>query len=209
MDVFAFILIVTVHLWLVLPATGGKSSWDVLFIVGAVSTAAISLWRRGTTRQQMGIKHDGLLKESAIYLGAAGFFAGMVVLCFRGSLEPMGRGFLDLRRIPWHLTWAFLQQFCLLAFLLNRLREILRQKVLAVSAAAGVFAFFHLPNPFLTLVTLGGGLILACLFLRWPNLIAATLAHAAASALVGSLLPPQITGWMRVGPLYWWAGAGR
>ncbi|HEV8338021.1 MAG TPA: hypothetical protein VGR67_16545, partial [Candidatus Polarisedimenticolia bacterium] len=156
MDALAFILIVTVHLWIVLPATGGKTPWDVLFIVGAVSVAAISLGRRRTTRQQMGIKLDGLLKESAIYLGAAGFFAGVVVLCFRASLEPMERGFPDLRRIPWHLTWAFLQQFCLLAFLLNRLREILRQKALAVSAAAGIFAFFHLPNPFLTLYTLGG-----------------------------------------------------
>ena len=107
---------------------------------------------------------------------------------------------------PYPAFKAFLQQLCLLAFLLTRLRDILGRDVLAVVATAGIFAFFHLPNPFLTLYTLGAGLIATSLYLRWPNVLAAALAHAAASAIVDKLLPKAITGGMKVGPGYWLGG---
>jgi membrane protease YdiL (CAAX protease family) len=77
------------------------------------------------------------------------------------------------------------------------------RSLLAAVAAAGTFALLHMPNPFLTLYTLGGGLILTVLYLRLPNLLAATLAHALASALAKEVLPSVVTGGMKVGPNYW------
>jgi membrane protease YdiL (CAAX protease family) len=202
-DVLSFIAVITAYIWVVPPSTAGKPVWSWLFVVGIVSLAAVSLWRKGVTWSQAGLSFKNLPRDIAIYLGASVSYAGIVLLCCASKIELMERDWPDVRRIPWQLTWAFLQQFCLLAFLLNRFRQILRRDAWAAVAAAATFAFFHLPNPFLTLYALGGGLIAAFLFLRRPSLVAATFAHAVASALISNLLPAQITGWMRVGPLYW------
>jgi membrane protease YdiL (CAAX protease family) len=204
-DVLSFIAAITAYIWIVPASTAGKPLWSSLFVVGIVSLATVSLGRKGISLSQAGLGFKNLPRETAIYLGAAVSYAGIVLLCHASTTGWVEPDWPDARRIPWHLTWAFLQQFCLLAFLLNRFRQILGREARAAVATAAIFAFYHLPNPFLTLYALGGGLIATFLFLRWPNLVAATLAHAVASALISSLLPGRVTGWMRVGPLYWWA----
>ena len=204
-DVLLFIGILVIYIWVVIPGTLGAPFWKTLFTTLAVAVAALSVWRNGTTWQSVGLRLDNLFPALLVYLGLALPYAGLVLFWHRGSI---GSGGLEWPGAIWGaaglITWAFAQQFCLLAFLLCRLRQILGRDVAAIVAAAGIFAFFHLPNPFLTLYTLGGGLILAALFVRLPNLWAAALAHAAASALVGGLLPAVITGSMKVGPLYLW-----
>ena len=169
--------------------------------------AAVFLWRNGIRWERTGLRFRGFPADLTLYLGASAAYSGVVLLVFHGVVVRFPeQDWPGLRRIPWHLFWAFLQEFCLLSYLLNRLRQILRREALAAVVSAGLFAFFHLPNPFLTLYAFGGGLIIATIFLRRPNLPAATLAHALASALVANLLPAEITGWMRVGPLYWKQG---
>jgi membrane protease YdiL (CAAX protease family) len=146
-----------------------------------------------------------LLPGIGLYVGAALLYAGAVLLWHRDVLLPGELSWPDPGKVLMLFCWAFLQEICLLAFLFNRLCEMTHSRRAAVLAAAGLFALFHLPNPFLTLYTLGGGIILAHLYARIPNLLAATLAHALASSLVAALLPDPVTGWMKVGPLYLWA----
>jgi membrane protease YdiL (CAAX protease family) len=201
-DVVSFILTMMAYIWLVLPVTKGGGMLNPIFAGVAVSMAALSLRMRGTGREQMGMSFKDFPSVLAVYVGASLAYAAVVLLYFRESVGLMERPRLEFWRVPWQLLWAFLQEYCLLAFLLTRLRQILHRDIFAVAAAAGIFAFCHLPNPFLTLYALGGGLIAGWLFLRWPSLPAATLAHAIASALVANLLPMQITGGMKVGPLY-------
>ena len=208
MDVLVFVLLLTVYIWLVLPWSAAKPSVNTAFTLAAIALAVISMWWKGVTRKQSGLRLDNLPAALAAYLGCSAAYAGAVLLLYRNSLVvpvlPAATGSSLYYRIGWPLLWAFLQQLCLLSFLFNRLRRILGREVPAILATAGLFAFFHVPNPFLILYTLGGGLLAAFLFRRWPNLPAASLAHALASALVGGFLPREVTGWMRVGPLYWW-----
>ncbi|HEU5182202.1 MAG TPA: CPBP family glutamic-type intramembrane protease [Candidatus Polarisedimenticolia bacterium] len=204
MDVLAFIAILTAYIWIFLPATQGKTAVGLAFTLLAVAMAAFFAWRKGIRWAQTGLKLRGFPGDLALYLGAAAAYRGIVLLLFRSAIVRFSeQDWPSPGRIPWFLTWALLQQFCLLAFLTNRLRQILRRDTPAAIVAAGLFAFFHLPNPFLVLYTLGGGLVIASIFLRRPSLPAATLAHALSSFLVANLLPGAITGWMRVGPLYW------
>ncbi len=206
MDVLAFILLITIYIWVVLPLTGASSVWNTVFTLGGISVAVISIWRKRVGRERAGLRWDNLLPALGVYLGSSLLYAGAVLFAYRNSLVSPPAVSLPIDRIAWGIVWAFLQQLCLLSFLLNRFRRILERDAPAVLAAAAIFAFFHLPNPFLTLYALGGGLIAASLFLRWPNLPAASLAHALASALVGRYLPREVTHFMRVGPLYWWTG---
>ena len=90
--------------------------------------------------------------------------------------------------------WALAQEFLLLAYLLQRFTQSINSRFWAAGAAATLFAFFHWPNPFLTIYTLIGGWIIASLYQRWPNLLAAAAGHAAASSLVSQMLPGTLTG---------------
>jgi membrane protease YdiL (CAAX protease family) len=201
-DVLGFMGFVAGFLWILLPMVGAGSLWNTAFTLAGVVLALLLALRKGITRQRAGLRSDNLLPAVPAYLGAALLYAGAVLFLFRSSLRPFPGEWPDPLRVGGLLLWALFQEFCLLSFMLNRLREILGRDAPAAAAAAALFALLHLPNPFLTLYTFGGGLILALLFLHRPSLPAAALAHAAASFAAGRLLPPEVTGWMRVGPLY-------
>lgn len=99
-------------------------------------------------------------------------------------------------------AFGLAQQYVLLAFFYRRLQRLLRHNVLAVIATALVFAIFHLPNPFLTIVTLVAGLLSAAVYQRAPNLWINGLAHGLISYHLYHALPLAITGALRVGPGY-------
>jgi membrane protease YdiL (CAAX protease family) len=203
-DVLAFVGIVAGYLWIVLPATGGRPAWNSSFTVAAVALAAFFTWRKRIPLQRAGLRIDNLAAVAGWYGAAAVLYAGGVLALYRDSLRPLPEAWPGAAKVGGLLLWALLQQFCLLSFMLNRMRAILGRDLPAALTTAILFSLLHLPNPFLTLYTLGGGLILALVFLRRPSLPAAALAHAAASFAAGRLLTPQTTGWMRVGPLYMW-----
>ncbi len=205
MDVLSFVGILTVYIWVVVPGTEGSPLWRLLFTGTALGLVGISLWRNRVSPKRIGLRLDNLLPALGLYFAVSLTYAGFFLFWHRASIAT-DVAWPDLPGTLRFVGWAFLQEFLLLAFLLNRLHQILVRERPAILATAAIFAFFHLPNPFLTLWTLGGGAILAWLFLRKPNLLAATLAHATASALVGGLLPGAITGFMRVGPGYFGIG---
>jgi membrane protease YdiL (CAAX protease family) len=194
------------YIWAVLPITGGSSLWKAVFVVVATAIVAVSTVRKRSSLSEIGLRLDNFVPAALVYLGASIPYAGAILLYHQDSIVAWSLGSADLPAMAQVVAWAFLQEFCLLAFLLPRLHEMSGQRVLSVTLAATIFGFFHLPNPFLTLYSMGGALVGAALFLRWPNLPAAALAHATASALVGSLLPSVITGGMKVGPGYWFSG---
>ena len=61
---------------------------------------------------------------------------------------------------------------------LLRLLRLLPHKLMAVLAAAGLFALAHLPNPVLAPVTLLWGITACLLFLQYRNLYTLGMAHA-------------------------------
>jgi membrane protease YdiL (CAAX protease family) len=202
MDVFLFVAILLLYIWGVAPTA--DAPWELVFPVAAIAVATSPLLLRSERWRGIGLRVDNLPQALALYLVMSLTFAGLVLLAHRGWLQAPAVEWRHLAGVPGKLGWAFLQQFCLLGFLLPRLCELSGRPRSAAVVAAAVFALFHLPNPFLTLVTLGGGLMLCWLYLRVPNLIAAAVAHAIASTLVSTMLPRVITGGMKVGPGYWW-----
>jgi len=205
-DIILFVALLTLYVWVVLPVTAAKSPWKEVFILAALGVATASTWRSGATARECGIRLDNFPRSAALYGTSALAYSAVTLFWFRERLgRPVEPWWPSPRGVAWLLLWGLLQQYCLLSFLFRRLRKILRKDLLASLTAAGIFAFFHLPNPFLTLYTLGGGIIATLLFLRWPSLPAAGLAHMVSSLLAGGLLPGDVTGWMRVGPLYGWS----
>jgi hypothetical protein len=202
MDVLVFAAVLLAYIWVVQPLAGGHAAVYGVTLAVLLGIAIGSVWRRQLTREEQGLRLDNLAPALAAYLAATVAYAGAVILLL-GDWNGLPTGaWPPWSRILQLLLWAFAQQFCLLSFIFMRLRKLLAGDARAVLATAVIFAFFHLPNPFLTLYTLGGGIISASLFRRWPNLVAAAVAHSLATVLVVWLLGMEVTGGMRVGPGY-------
>jgi membrane protease YdiL (CAAX protease family) len=202
MDVLVYAAILLVYIWVVQPLAGGHAAAYGVTLAILLGIAVRSVWKQRLTRKQQGLSLDNLAPALAAYLSATLAYAGVVVLLLGDWNELPAGSWPPWNRVSQLLLWAFAQQFCLLSFIFTRLRGLLAREGVAVLVAAAIFAFFHLPNPFLTLYTLGGGVIMASLFRRWPNLVAATLAHSLATVLVVWLLGMEAIGGMRVGPGY-------
>lgn len=202
LDVLVFLILLFAYIWIVKPLFGGSSaiSWLVKIVAMGIAIRGVVRLRGG--RRQAGLRLDNLGSSLAVYLLASAVYATLVMLVLWNYTSFDEVSWPSLRALLWRIVWAFLQQFYLLSFLFSRLREILGKDAWAVPAATAIFALCHLPNPFLTLYTLGGGLIATTLFLRYRNVFAAALAHALASLLVSRFLVDAVTGGLRVGPGY-------
>ena len=203
MDVLFFTVLIGVYIWIIEPWFGpSRPLYGPIILVG-LWIAGWSLRRRGATWKRIGFRLDNLLPALLLYGIASATLAGAVVWWYREFVSWPALGPRHLLRWTLYFAWGLAQQFCLLSFLLTRLRELTRRDIWAVLAATSIFAFFHLPNPFLTVYTVFGGLASTALFLRWPNVFAAAAGHATAACLVNWLVPPEVFGGMQVGPLYW------
>jgi len=72
----------------------------------------------------------------------------------------------------------------------------------AATAAAGLFAFAHLPSPILMLITLVFGLGACLFFVRYRNLSPLIVAHAVLGIAIAITVPAQIDHDMSVGLEY-------
>ena len=98
-----------------------------------------------------------------------------------------------------YALWAFVQQFLMMDFFLQRALRLLPRPAHAVLVTAGIFTLAHLPNPVLTPLTLLWGLIGCWHFLRYRNLYPLALAHAMLGITIAVAVPGHITHSMRVG----------
>lgn len=126
---------------------------------------------------------------------------------FFGSLNFKGRFWSALIFLPF---WGLTQQYILQAFIYRRLKLALvdpldsenkqRQKTqITIMLAAGLFAFVHLPNVPLMILTLIGGLVWTWVYERAPNLFALGLSHGLMSDIAMSSLPGWLLQSMSIG----------
>jgi membrane protease YdiL (CAAX protease family) len=98
-----------------------------------------------------------------------------------------------------YILFAFVQQALLQDYFLLRLLRLTRGPVYAAVGAAAMFSLAHLPNPILTVITFGWGLMACLWFLRYRSLYPLAVAHAILGITVAMCVPGPVIRNMRVG----------
>lgn len=189
------------YIWLWQGAFPG----DFFVVVLLYATLGIgSHLRRGETAAEVGFRLDNLGPATLLVLLI------IVPLVVVTLLTGLALGSLDLEPgsgWPLGLLMSYvsgtLQQYGLLAFFYRSLREILSDDRSAAVTAATMFAIFHLPNPFLTVVTGIAGLLSVWFYRKTRNLWSIGLGHMLLSLAISRGLPRELTLGLRVGPGCW------
>lgn len=121
---------------------------------------------------------------------AAGFAIGTLHdrRDFLGSLGPL-------------VLWGGAQQWILQTIVLREAQRATSRRA-GVLLAAVLFAGVHLPNPFLTAVTLVGGLVWCAIYARHPNILPLALSHGLGTLAILYAFDPSLTGRLRIGYSY-------
>ena len=98
------------------------------------------------------------------------------------------------------VVWGGAQQFVLQTVVFREAQTVARRA--AVPLAAAIFAAFHLPNPFLVIVTFIGGLIWCAIYARYPNIVPLALSHAASTVIILTSFNTSVTNALRTGWRY-------
>jgi membrane protease YdiL (CAAX protease family) len=203
----AIVLIVLVQIWIVGPILNpgflGRSIPIILVLV-------LSAARQLTVRGRWGLDPRSLVPASwqalvvtlpVVLLASAAVFLQLNVPPFHALKDlALTFGFL--------FPWALGQQFALQTVILEESLKTMKSGRKAVLIAGALFAALHLPNPFLTVATLAGGLIWCSIYRRSPNILPLAVSHALCSMALMAAFSREVTGGMRVGYSYlaFWIG---
>jgi membrane protease YdiL (CAAX protease family) len=180
--------------WLLEPALP-----DTAVLIPAVLVAALTVWN-DARRAEWGLSArafaPGLLWSLTIttVLAAAILGAGAAVGTlhdrrdFLGNLAPL-------------VVWGAAQQWVLQTVVLREAQRATTRRA-GIVVAALLFGAVHLPNPFLTLVTIAAALVWCSLYDRWPNILPLALSHGLGTLALLYAFSPEITGRLRVGAAY-------
>jgi hypothetical protein len=185
---------------LILLALWIPRPWQIIPSVVALVWVLLVTFLSFDGWRAMGLRVAGFLR-SVWVVGVALLLAGVAV-AFAVKLHTLhlpGGATMIAKRYWAYAIWAFLQQFLLLDFFLLRFLRLLPRGRTAVLAAAGLFAFSHLPNPVLTPVTLVWGLAACLLFLHYRNIYTLGVTHAILGICVALTVPGPVDHNMRVG----------
>ncbi len=189
-------------IWVVDPATAGSGvSWP--YYAAFLGFTILTHRLHGDRAADLGIRVDTLgraLLEGVAVVGPSLLLAFVIGRSMEGG-RPMNLQSLVLSWVNVY-PWALFQQYGLQCLFSRRLASVVRHPIGHDVLCAAIFAALHLPNPFLTMVTLGAGYCFCALFRRCPNLFALGAVHALASSVLYHCLPRAITYLMRVGPGY-------
>lgn len=188
--IYALILVV---IWTPRP-------WQaVLWVIAAATIASIAYLSFEGLRP-MGLCTANLKRSLWAVVFAMAVAGIAVVLAGRlHTLHMPETPWLFLRKYGLYVIWAAVQQVILQWFFLSRSLRLLPDATSAAAFTAGLFAVAHLPNPFLTIITLVFGLASCLFFLHYRNLVPLAIAHAILGICIGVTIPGAIDHNMRVG----------
>jgi membrane protease YdiL (CAAX protease family) len=189
--------------WLILPFS--KNPFLVgLPIATTVGVIFFSHRRRGETLKEIGYRFDNFLPcLRALALPMAAFFTALTAIGWSlNSLHFETASSWTLKKYSELILSALIQQHVLQAFFNRRAQEVWGVGFASVLFAAAVFALLHLPNFWLTIATLLGGLMWASVYQKVPNLFALALSHGLMSTALVLSQPPAALHGMRVGYNY-------
>ncbi len=151
------------------------------------------------TPRAIGLRLD-TLPRSAVEVGIATLVGFGLVL---GLSAASGHGFRlsgrFFERAATYPFWGLVQEYALQAFVFRRLLESWGRPGWAALGASALFAALHLPNPVLSIATLGGGYVWCRLYHRHPNLLTLAVSHGWLAVLIQTALPGAWHHGLRVG----------
>lgn len=188
--------------WLILPFIGNDKVIWAIPIAMAFALMLASHRARAETAREIGWRTDNFFEAVRLLVPPV---LGVLVVIFvagwmLGSLRFEGSQFRP--RFLWLPLWGLMQQYVMQGFINRRAQIICGRGWQSALLVALIFGLLHLPNLWLTLATFTGGLILAHVYQRVPNLPALALAHGLVSLLMVSILPTTALHSMRVGFKY-------
>jgi membrane protease YdiL (CAAX protease family) len=188
--------------WLILPFIGNDKVVWAIPVAMAFALMLCSHRTRSETAREIGWRTDNFFEAVRLLLLPV---LGFVVVIFVagwlwGSLRFEASQFRP--RFLWLPVWGLMQQYVMQGFINRRAQIIWGRGWPSALLVALIFGLLHLPNLWLTVATFTGGLILALVYQRVPNLPALALAHGLVSLLMVSTLPPTALHSMRVGFKY-------
>lgn len=167
----------------------GASVWTVAGFTALVVVVLRFLFIRRLDLKRAGFRLDNFARSLVVVAVAVS-----VLLLFCFAVSPSAAA-LPLPFSPslalQMIASGILQQAFFLGYLLQRWSVLIQNPLLAVFLNALVFAYGHLPNLSLVLVTALAGLFFGLLFLKAPNVLAIGLAHGMLALLAGPLLEPR------------------
>ena len=192
----------------ILSAVIGRSKVVVAIPIGLAFVLIIGSHRlRGETLRDVGFRIDNFFRALKLLV------APMLVtalLCFLAGWLFGG----EINFLRWHtgrpivtqlvlgFGWGLVQQYVLQGFINRRAQIIWGQNWLSVLLVAMIFGGLHLPNPWLSFVTLAGGAIWAAVYQRAPNLFALAVSHSLMTWVLVSTLPATALNHLRIGFKY-------
>ena len=188
--------------WLVLPFAGNDKLAGAVPVALAFILMLASHRARGETARQIGWRVDNFFGAVRLLLAPTLALAVLIILLgwLMGSLRFEGS---QLRpRFLWLPAWGLMQQYVMQGFINRRAQAIWGRGWRSILLVGLIFALLHLPNLWLSLATLIGGLVCAYVYQRVPNLLALALSHGLVSLLLVSALPTTALRSMRVGFKY-------
>ena len=185
---------------LILVVIWSPRLWQVRIYVVAALFVVVTTWFGFPGASAMGLRATNFLRSSWI-VAVALALAGLTVFVSRQlhMLHPPSGIAPFFQRYEGYILFAFVQQWLLLAYFLQRLLRLLPSRQSAALCAAGMFALAHLPNPILTVATVIWGTTACLLFLHYRNLFSVAIAHAILGITLAICIPGPVTRNMRVG----------
>lgn len=192
----------------ILAAMVGRSKFVVAIPIALAFMFMIYSHRlRGETLRELGFRFDNFLSALKLLLlpmlltaGAClfvGWWAGEEINFLRWH---SGRPILG--QLVLGFGWGLVQQYVLQSFINRRAQIVWGSGWLGILLVGLVFGGLHLPNPWLMLVTFGGGVIWAAVYQRAANIFALAVSHSLMTWVLVSTLPASALHHLRIGSKY-------
>lgn len=187
----AILIVILSYTWVFDPLTP-----RTFVVVPMAAVAALALWHAASAGD-WGLTRSAFLPalRAAAIVTVVAVGAILMSGALLGTLHDR-RDFLG--NLGGLVVWGGAQQWVLQTLVLREAQHATSDRA-GVLLASALFAALHLPNPFLTAVTLAAGLAWCGIYAKHPNVLPLALSHALGTLAILYAFDEAITGRLRVG----------